>query len=111
MGQYGKIDYSDGAGMNVMNITEKQWEFDVLKTFSKNPLDLAQQLGGNPCPSHTTLGKISKYFVQRYGFSPDCQVLAGTGDNPSSLVGLGIFNPGDIAISLGTSDTLFGVIA
>jgi len=49
--------------------------------------------------------------VQRYGFSPDCQVLAGTGDNPSSLVGLGIFNPGDIAISLGTSDTLFGVIA
>ena len=27
-------------------------------------------------------GNISNYFVERYGFSPDCKVVAFTGDNP-----------------------------
>ena len=32
-----------------------------------------------------------------------------TGDNPCSLVGLSLNQPGEVAISLGTSDVLFGV--
>jgi len=36
-------------------------------------------------------------------------VIHGTGDNPSSLAGLQL-QIGDIAISLGTSDTLFGAL-
>jgi xylulokinase len=55
-------------------------------------------------------GAISAYFVNRYGFSPRCQVVIGTGDNPSSLVGMGASKPGKVVISLGTSDTLFAAI-
>ena len=44
-------------------------------------------------------------MVQRYGFSPDCNVVAFTGDNPSSLAGMRL-HKGDVAVSLGTSDTL-----
>jgi xylulokinase len=36
--------------------------------------------------------------------------MAGTGDNPSTLRGLGLKAAGEIAISLGTSDTLFGLV-
>src|SRR4029078_6823034 len=43
-------------------------------------------------------------------FRPE-RVIAWTGDNPSSLIGLGLIEPGDLAISLGTSDTVFGAIA
>lgn len=43
----------------------------------------------------------------RYGFSKDCCVIAATGDNPSTLAGLKL-HEGDLAVSLGTSDTLFG---
>jgi xylulokinase len=45
--------------------------------------------------------------VQRYGFSANCAVLPFSGDNPSSLIGLGLVSPGKVALSLGTSDTLF----
>jgi xylulokinase len=61
-------------------------------------------------PGATVAGTISAYFVNRHGFSPKCQVVIGTGDNPSSLVGMGASKPGKVVISLGTSDTLFAAI-
>ena len=45
-------------------------------------------------------------MVERYGFSPECEVVAFTGDNPAALAGQQV-GPGDLAVSLGTSDTVF----
>jgi xylulokinase len=45
----------------------------------------------------------------RYKFNPAALVIHWSGDNPCSLAGLALEKPGDIALSLGTSDTLFGV--
>lgn len=61
---------------------------------------------GEPVDSQTVVGTVSNYMVQRHGFRPDCKVVAFTGDNPSSLAGLRM-RPGDVTISLGTSDTVF----
>jgi len=52
------------------------------------------------------VGAISSYYIQCYGFPPGCKVVAFTGDNPASLAGMRL-EEGDIAVSLGTSDTLF----
>uniref|UniRef100_A0A8C7E3V8 Xylulose kinase n=1 Tax=Naja naja TaxID=35670 RepID=A0A8C7E3V8_NAJNA len=84
------------------SIREKVW----------NPLCLdacAPQLGkklGQPVPSSKILGLISPYYTERFGFNPACKIVAFTGDNPASLAGMRL-SEGDIAISLGTSDTLF----
>ena len=43
--------------------------------------------------------------MEQYGFSADCKVVAFTGDNPASLAGMRL-EEGDVAVSLGTSDTL-----
>jgi hypothetical protein len=59
-----------------------------------------------PVPSTTIVGAISVYMIERYGFSPDCKVVAFTGDNHSSLAGLRM-KPKDIGITLGTSDCSF----
>jgi xylulokinase len=57
------------------------------------------------------LGPVSHYLVARYGFRPDTEVVVGSGDNPCSLVGLGLIGlPAIHAISLGTSDTYFGYL-
>ncbi|KAK9396069.1 xylulose kinase [Crotalus adamanteus] len=102
LGAYAPIDYSDGSGMNLLQIREKVW----------NPVCLdacAPQLGkklGQPVPSSKILGLISPYYTERFGFNPACQIVAFTGDNPASLAGMRL-SEGDIAISLGTSDTLF----
>jgi xylulokinase len=57
--------------------------------------------------SDEIVGTISPYFVERYGFSQDCKILPFSGDNPCSLIGMGLVEPGRVALSLGTSDTLF----
>ena len=60
---------------------------------------------GKPVASNRTLGKVSEYMRKRYGFQQDCFVTSFTGDNPSSLAGMRL-HQGDVAVSLGTSDTL-----
>src|SRR5256885_13854988 len=60
-------------------------------------------------PSWAVIGQLSRYWVERYGLPP-VNVIAWSGDNPSSLIGVGLVTPGRNAISLGTSDTLFGLL-
>jgi xylulokinase len=42
---------------------------------------------GTPVPSYTNIGPVSKFYVERFGFNPQCRVIAFTGDNPASLIG------------------------
>jgi xylulokinase len=100
------IDTGDGAGMNLMDIRKGDWSPAALQATAP---DLAKKLPPVR-PGSTVAGPISQYFVARYGFSPSCQVVIGTGDNPSSLVGMGASRPGKVVISLGTSDTIFAAI-
>ena len=53
---------------------------------------------------------MSAYFIQKYGLNPEALATVWTGDNPASVVGLGLVKPGQVAISLGTSDTFFGTM-
>src|SRR5205807_5224458 len=41
---------------------------------------------------------------------PPARVVAWSGDNPCSLIGTGLVREGLVAISLGTSDTIFGLM-
>ncbi|MQL77105.1 hypothetical protein Taro_009511 [Colocasia esculenta] len=75
---------------------------------SATATDLEEKLG-KLAPAHAVAGAISSYFVERYNFDKSCLVIQWSGDNPNSLAGLTLNTPGDLAISLGTSDTIFGI--
>ncbi|CAN6344070.1 unnamed protein product [Urochloa humidicola] len=105
VGGYACIDQTDGAGMNLMDIATRQLREDALQATAPN---LEERIG-KLAPAHAAAGKIAHYFVQRYQFASSCLVIQWSGDNPNSLAGLTLSNPGDLAISLGTSDTVFGV--
>lgn len=100
------IDFGDGAGMNLLNLKNLTWDEDLL-------VATAPELADKLLPAASCLkplGAISSYFVKRYGFSTTCQICPFTGDNPASLVGMGATTPGQVVISLGTSDTFFAAM-
>lgn len=101
IGDVAPIDFADASGMNLFDINDKVWSNKCLNACAP---DLEERLG-TPVPSNTIIGNICDFFVQRFGMSPDCKVVAFTGDNPSVLSGL-LTNKDWLIMSLGTSDTL-----
>ncbi len=112
-GNIAPVDTGDGWGtnMNTVDIDNPGWSFPMLKIMDaylnahgvKHPA-LDRKLGVM-VPYDHPLGTISPYFVDRYGLSPKTKVLAGTGDNPATLLGCG----GGTVISLGSSYTVNGM--
>ena len=101
------IDLGDGAGMNLLDLGAGTWSQELLDATAPG---LGAKLRA-PVPCATRVGVVADYFVKKYGFAPDTPVIAFTGDNPSSLVGMGASHPGTAVISLGTSDTVFAAMA
>ena len=106
-GKHAPIDTGDGAGMNLMDIEARAWAPRAVEATSPG---LAEKLP-EVAESWTQVGGLSRYWVDRYGFSPQTRVVAWSGDNPCSLIGVGLVKPGRVAISLGTSDTMFGFMS
>jgi len=106
-GRSASIDPGDGAGMDLLDLKSGTWSQALLDA-------TAPGLGSKlrpAVPASTIVGEIAPYFVQKYGFSPGTPIVAFTGDNPSSLVGMGAALPGKVVVSLGTSDTIFAAMA
>lgn len=101
------IDLGDGAGMNLLDLSTGRWSDVLLQATAPG---LAQRLPeARPCD--TVAGLVAPFFQTRYGFGAKVPVLVSTGDNPSSLIGMGASDPGQVIISLGTSDTLFAALS
>lgn len=107
IGKSAPIDAGDGAGMNLLELATGRYSPALLEATAPG---LAGKLP-EVVPSTTRVGSIAPYFVARYGFAPGTPVIAFTGDNPSSLVGMGATEPGTFVISLGTSDTVFAAMS
>lgn len=99
-------DYGDAAGMNLLNLASLKWDARLMDATAP---DLAAKLPPL-APATTVQGAISPYFVEKFGFSKKCRCALFTGDNPASLVGMGATTPGNVVISLGTSDTFFAAM-
>ena len=101
------IDTGDGAGMNLADIQSWEWDVDLVNATSEGLLEKLPALA----LGDVVAGNVSDFFIKKYGFSANVPVTVFTGDNPSSLVGMGASKPGKVVVSLGTSDTYFAAMA
>jgi xylulokinase len=104
-GRHAPIDPGDGSGMNLMDLNSATWWQPA--TLATAP-GLAAKLPAL-APASSIVGPLSSYWQKKYGF-PGAQVVVWSGDNPCSLIGTGLVREGRIAVSLGTSDTVFGLM-
>lgn len=101
------VDAGDGYGTNLADIRCGDWSRDALSACAPA---LRRRLP-HLVVRDKTIGAVSPSLAERFGFHPETRVVVGSGDNPNSLVGLGLIgDPGRHAISLGTSDTYFGYL-
>ena len=105
IGRHAPIDPGDGSGMNLMDLDASEWWTPALEATAP---DLSARLPAIR-PSQTVIGTLSPYWQRRHGL-PAARVVAWSGDNPCSLIGTGLVHEGVVAISMGTSDTIFGLM-
>jgi xylulokinase len=107
LGKFAPIDISDVTGMNLWHIKEGKWHDKLLALAAgsqEGAAELKQKLGHVPEDGGASFGHISQYFVERYGFASDCNIIPMTGDNPATILALPL-QPSDAMVSLGTSTT------
>ncbi|MGD9344764.1 MAG: FGGY family carbohydrate kinase [Candidatus Aminicenantes bacterium] len=97
------MEPGDTSGMALWNPKTGQWSDKVIDAIDPGLKDKLPPLK----PSDQSIGHISRNLSKKYGFSPNCTVDAGSGDNMYGAIGTGNVRPGLVSVSLGTSGTAF----
>ena len=100
------MDEADGAGTVMMEVGRRRWAVGVLE---KLGLDAAVL----PPLTHSpdVVGRITAEAARATGLREGTLVVAGGGDQPVGAVGVGVFEEGQMMVSLGTSGVVFAPTA
>lgn len=99
------LDPGDASGMNLMDLVERRWYPPAVDATAPHLLAKLPPI----VAASAVIGTLAPYWRARHGF-PAAPLMVWTGDNQASLVGSGLVEEGQVGISLGTSDTIFGPI-
>ncbi|MCF7886470.1 MAG: xylulokinase [Candidatus Marinimicrobia bacterium] len=97
------MEPGDTSGMALWNPKNGQWSQKVINIIDPGLKDKLPPVK----PAYETIGTISKNLANKFGFSPECKIDAGSGDNMYGAIGTGNVESGIVTISLGTSGTAY----
>ena len=97
------LEPGDTSGMALWNPVTRSWSKKVLDSISADLMTKLPDVGS----STKSIGRVSNKLVDCFGFSPECKVDAGSGDNMLGAIGTGNVELGVVTISLGTSGTAY----
>lgn len=95
-------DVSDASGMGLLDHRARTWSGEVLDRLGIPAAWLPRLVEG---PDVT--GVVSAAAAAETGLRAGTPIVGGAGDQAANAVGLGIVDPGPLALSLGTSGVVF----
>ncbi|SHG87555.1 xylulokinase [Ferrimonas marina] len=96
-------DMSDSAGTAWMDTASRSWNKAMLEACGLSEAAMPELFEGNQIT-----GYLSASLAQRWGMKT-VPVAAGGGDNAAGAIGVGLTEPGQAMLSLGTSGVYFAV--
>ncbi|MDR1971823.1 MAG: xylulokinase [Treponema sp.] len=97
-------EYGDASGIALLDVRQRVWSEKVCALIGPQVLKALPGL----IPPGGAAGRVSAAAAARYGIPQGAVVAAGGGDNMMGAIGTGTVSDGTLAMSLGTSGTLFG---
>ena len=95
-------DYSDAAGMLLLDVENKCWSKEMLQICGVSESQMPKLF-----ESYEVVGTLLPDMAAKLGIAQTAKVVAGAGDNAAAAVGTGVVGSGGCNISLGTSGTIF----
>lgn len=96
-------DMSDAAGTMWLDVAKRDWSDTLLSATGLNRKHMPELFEGSQ-----VTGKLSPELSRLWDM-PCVPIVAGAGDNAAGAVGVGITEPGQAMLSLGTSGVYFAV--
>ncbi len=100
-GEYA-LDKADGAGTILFDLAARDWSPEVLAALDVDPRWLPPTFEGSEIT-----GVVTATAAATTGLRAGTPVVAGAGDQAANAVGVGVIDPGTMALSLGTSGVVF----
>jgi xylulokinase len=78
LGKVAPVEIADASGMNLMNVHTCKYDeqlLDVCSGGTGNGAELREKLGGEPVMGGTNMGKVSQWWIERFGFNSGKYVL------------------------------------
>ena len=95
-------DYSDAAGMLLLDVKNKCWSREMLDICGVSESQMPKLY-----ESFEVVGTVKKEIADKFGLNSDTVVVAGAGDNAAAAIGTATVGNSKCNISLGTSGTIF----
>ncbi|MFD2210082.1 gluconokinase [Virgibacillus halophilus] len=95
------IDYAMASATGLYNVTTKKWDETVLRLAGIQKEQLSEIV-----PPDTVLNGLKPEVAAELGISADVPFVAGSADGQLANLGDGAIEPGEVAVSVGTSGAI-----
>ncbi len=95
-------EMSDAAGTLWLDVGARDWSDELLAATGLTRAQMPRLVEGSEVSA-----TLKAQLAERWGLAADVKIAGGAGDNAASAVGMGIVEPGQGFVSLGTSGVIF----
>jgi gluconokinase len=95
------VDYSIASATGLFDLNTRKWNPSALEVAG-----ITEDHLFTPVPPTEVISGLNKAIAQKIGLPEDIPFVIGASDGPLANLGIGAINPGEVAITVGTSGAI-----